>query len=258
MKQFSIFFLLLMSPIFAWCNDGDLFTAKSQEGVMITYKIISEQEKTACVGDDNNPAIDVNTQGIVSIPQNANGYKIVKIGRRAFMGCKYISSVLFHDGIKNIDAHAFSECSNLQIVNIPYGINKIENCVFKECDNLQSVVIPATVKDFGICIFLSDHNLKSVTSYIINPSPLHPSVFSTFPYLDWDSNDIIVLDPELRNEATLYVPKGCKEKYEQTQGWNIFHDIVEMEYFPYDLDGDGKLTLNDITMLINIYLEKSE
>ena len=27
---------------------------------------------------------------------------------------------------------------------------------------------------------------------------------------------------------------------------------------PYDLDGDGKLTLNDITMLINIYLEKSE
>ena len=27
---------------------------------------------------------------------------------------------------------------------------------------------------------------------------------------------------------------------------------------PYDLDGDGILTLNDITMLINIYLEKSE
>ena len=31
--------------------------------------------------------------------------------------------------------------------------------------------------------------------------------------------------------ATLYVPKGCKEKYQNTEGWNLFTNIVEENYF---------------------------
>jgi len=254
MKQFSIFFLLIMFPIFAWCNDNNIFTATSSEGVVITFKVISEQEKTASVGDDKNPAIDINTQGMVSIPQNVNGYKIVEIGRKAFWRCQEIISIKLPESIKFIGDAAFDRCSNLQTVVIPYGTQKINTHAFSECEKLQSITIPATVTDFGLCIFLYNNNMKSVFSYIVNPTSLHEWTFSTIPVPDIDS-EVTVFDSEPRNEATLYVPKGCKEKYEQTQGWNIFHDIVEMEYSPYDHDGDGVLTLNDITTLINVYLE---
>ncbi|MBR2153790.1 MAG: hypothetical protein IJ901_04145 [Bacteroidaceae bacterium] len=38
----------------------------------------------------------------------------------------------------------------------------------------------------------------------------------------------------------------------------LYQREVPASPIPYDLDGDGVLTLNDITTLINIYLEKSE
>lgn len=33
----------------------------------------------------------------------------------------------------------------------------------------------------------------------------------------------------ISQDAILYVPEGTKEKYQQTEGWDEFKEIVEME-----------------------------
>ena len=53
--------------------------------------------------------------------------------------------------------------------------------------------------------------LSVVVSLIENPFPIE-SVFS----FDWIAKD-----------ATLYVPVGTKEKYQATNGWKEFQNIVE-------------------------------
>ena len=56
-----------------------------------------------------------------------------------------------------------------------------------------------------------DIKLSVVVSLIENPFPIE-SVF----YFDWIAKD-----------ATLYVPVGTKEKYQATNGWKEFQNIVE-------------------------------
>ena len=53
-------------------------------------------------------------------------------------------------------------------------------------------------------------------------------------------------------------PGNCTRLVSCEQNGTILYGETPVKPSSYDLDGDGKLTLNDITMLINIYLEKSE
>ena len=53
-------------------------------------------------------------------------------------------------------------------------------------------------------------------------------------------------------------PGNCTRLVSCEQNGTILYGETPVKPFPYDLDGDGTLTLNDITTLINIYLEKSE
>ena len=55
--------------------------------------------------------------------------------------------------------------------------------------------------------------------------------------------------------ATLYVPKGTKGKYEATEGWKEFQNIVEMEVeerIKGDVNGDGGVDVADIGRVLTI------
>ena len=58
----------------------------------------------------------------------------------------------------------------------------------------------------------------------------------------------------------LYVPKGSKMAYEEANYWKQFMNIVELEWgnnnTPGDLNGDGKITIADVTKLVNMILGK--
>ena len=58
------------------------------------------------------------------------------------------------------------------------------------------------------------------------------------------------------SKATVYVPIGSKRDYELTNYWNLFSNIVEMnmDETPGDVDGDGKLSIEDVTSLISLLL----
>ena len=218
---------------------GDTFYAQTQEGITLRFGVLDEQEKTAEVSavDINTPAMDSAVKGKVTIPSEVNGYKVTRIGDAAFSDCS-MDSVIISEGVESIGKFAFSGCGNISYVSIPSTIKTLERFAFAIGPSLRSFV-----------------------SYIENPQGvINEDVFDEQISVDSKQRRIPDYEPSWSigtyEDATLYVPKGSIKLYQEDRFWGFFSNIKEQN--PYDLDGDGTLTLNDITTLINIYLEKSE
>ena len=58
-----------------------------------------------------------------------------------------------------------------------------------------------------------------------------------------------------RKNATLYVPKGSKQAYENANYWKEFKEIVEIGVtLPGDLNGDDAVDVTDVVELIDMVL----
>lgn len=111
--------------------------------------------------------------------------------------------------------------------------------------NVTSISIPKSVKYIGHNAFDQCDYMTSVTVYAKTP-PALDSHYHIFPY----SYSL--------NKMTLYVPYGTKAKYENANEWKRFKNIVEMEqqsYIEGDANGDGKVTVTDIAVVVNQILQ---
>lgn len=108
-------------------NLGHTITAKTTEGIDMTFKVTSTSPKTCEVYKN---AISKSTIGKVTIPSEVNGYKVTNIGYMAF-----------------------NDCSNLSNVTIPSSITSIEDCAFEGCSGLTSISIPQSVTCIGYSVF---------------------------------------------------------------------------------------------------------
>ena len=132
-------------------QDGDLFVGKSQEGIEIEFKVLSVANKTAQVGngdDDFNSSkgrsIDKSYEGILTIPEEINGYKVVQIGTNAFGDCS-ITSVTIPNGVRTIMERAFSGCKYLSRVVFPESLITIERDAFYGT-RLSIIRIPESIE----------------------------------------------------------------------------------------------------------------
>ena len=189
-------------------KDGDFFVAKTQEGVDMSFQIISAADKTCqVIGQEYNginssgmpiyPAINENVSGIITIPSEVNGYKVIKIGKTAF------------------------GCCSLTSIEIPNTIESIGEEAFSYCHSLISMIIPNSIKHFDYYVVYGCDKLKSVVSYIQEPHDIDWKVF----WSEW----------EVFTSATLYVPKGTKSTYLSKKGWGLFgNNIVEFDPSTFD------------------------
>lgn len=90
---------LMPLPIFAAI--GDTFTARTEESVLVTYYVTSETKKEVQVGFESGttPAISKTQKGIVTIPEEVNGYRVSAIGQHAFYNCTKITEVVLPESI---------------------------------------------------------------------------------------------------------------------------------------------------------------
>ena len=136
---------------------------------------------------------------------------VVFIGESAFFQAG-ITELTIPNSVTNIFSDAFNYCDGLKKVSLGSSVEVINDNAFHFCTDLISINLPASVKSIGAEAFYGCVSLAEVVSNISEPFPIRNKTF----------------DPTEWNSATLYVPVGTKAKYEATEGWNVFQDIVEM------------------------------
>lgn len=70
-----------------------------------------------------------------------------------FLGCDYLKTVTFSDGLKAIGENAFSGCWSLKSVKIPESVEKIGEKAFYNCLSIEKITIPAGVTMIGSSAF---------------------------------------------------------------------------------------------------------
>ncbi|MBO5594253.1 MAG: leucine-rich repeat domain-containing protein [Prevotella sp.] len=144
---------------------ANVFTATTIEGVEMTFKVISEEDKTCQVGvgTNENRAVDKNVSGTLTIPEKANGYTVISIGSYAFRECKNLTNVVLPVGITSIGNRSFSNCTGLQYINFPEGLKSIGESCFHTCSSFREINIPASLTSIGYVAFASCGSVTSIS-----------------------------------------------------------------------------------------------
>jgi len=135
-------------------------------------------------------------------------------------GCK---NTVIPSSVTSIEKSAFRSCEDMTSIAIPNSVTSIGSDAFGFCTKLKTITIPESVTSIGDGAFYACSALKEVRSLISKPFAINDNVFTVFAE---NGND------EKFTSATLYVPKGTKALYQQTDGWKNFQNIVEMEDGP--------------------------
>lgn len=151
----------------------------------------------------------------VTIP---NG--VTTISSSLFAYCYALTCVTIPNGVTNIGESAFSGCYGLETIELPDQLKDIKKAAFKGCRKLKSLIIPATVKYIYSEAFSGCNALESIKVLPETPPFLYDNSFSNY-------------------SVPLIVPDGCKEAYQNAQGWKNFTNISDNKYqLIYLVDGE--------------------
>ena len=117
------------------------------------------------------------------------GNSVTTIGGNAFLGCKGLTGVTIPNSVTTIGDYAFYDCTGLIGVTIPNSVTMIGYSAFEGCTDLTTIYSMNTVP------------------------PTYKSGFGNKCYLN----------------ATLYVPTGSLEAYQETEPWKNFWTITEFD-----------------------------
>lgn len=159
--------------------------------------------------------------------------KVLSIGEKAFSLCPCITEIKIPDSVLSIGNSAFEGCNLLSLLTIGKNVETIGDDAFAICPLSESIVIPDETVSIGSGAFSFSENLKTVT--------IPDSVtFIGESALDFCGNQITV-----RGYGYSYA-----EEYTKINGIK-FVSIGEVSQKMGDVNGDGKVDVNDLLPVIN-------
>ena len=169
---------------------------------------------------NNNPKYDSRDNCNAIIETSAN---------KLIAGCP---KTVIPNSVTSIGAYAFQGCCEFTSIIVPNSVSSIGDFAFDGCSGLTSIIIPNSVTSIGDYAFVNCSSLSEVNSNIEIPFAISTGTFSG-----------------IQKNATLYVPKGTKSKYQAFSGWTSnFKEIVESGVSQYSLSinssGNGSVTYN--------------
>ena len=168
--------------------------------------------------------------GDVVIPEQVSyegrDYTVTEIIPFAFYSCRYLTSVVIPNTVTTIGNYAFEMwfASDLTKVDIGSSVETIGLNAFYRCNNIQQVICRA-----------------SVPPTLSQEQSNYGECFTCY------------------NSATLFVPLESLESYQADADWGRFSRIVPfMGAGPGDVNGDGRLSISDVTGIIDQLLSSDE
>lgn len=134
-------------------DHGELFGFAEKPTVVqkvsknVTYRVLDTKKKTAAVvgvgGKKGKKVTSVTIAKTVKI--NGVTYKVTKIGKNAFKGCKYLKKITIGSNVKKIEKGAFANCRKLASINMKKanGITSIGSKAFSRINSKAKVSVPS-------------------------------------------------------------------------------------------------------------------
>ena len=118
---------------------------------------------------------------VANIPATYEGKPVTRILDGAFKDKTKITKVVFPrtllpSSLRRIGRRAFVGLRYIKNINIPEGVETIGDTAFSNCVNLENISFPSTLKDLGSNLFQSDKLITSVykgIEYLGNSSNQH-------------------------------------------------------------------------------------
>ena len=155
---------------------------------------------------------------------------VIIIGKYAFMNCYSLASINIPNSVKSIYNSAFNSCRGLKKATIGNSVRKIYDNAFYNCSSLKDIIIGNSVTEIGLNTFNGCDSLTRVTCLAETPPYASENSFSNY------------------ETATLYVPVSSLYLYQTLYPWSLFYRIQPLSQG--DVDGDGRVNIDDITELI--------
>ncbi|WP_366944475.1 leucine-rich repeat protein [uncultured Barnesiella sp.] len=159
----------------------------------------------------------MNCTGLTSVIWNARNCSIENVSSYMFANDSGITDFIFGDKVGRIPDKLCAGLSGLTSITIPDSVTSIGESAFWGCSGMSSVTIGKSVTSIGESAFAGCNRLGSVTIHAETPPEIWLNTFDDYG-------------------VSLYVPVGCKSKYQAAEYWRNFIDIQEMEVARYTVE----------------------
>ena len=151
-----------------------------------------------------------------------------------------LTKVTIPNSTTTIGQHAFENCKRMTEFVTGTGLTTVDQYVLAGCSALRRVELGANVSQINANSFNGCSKIKTLRVRRSTPPSTAGGVFNDLD--KWS--------------CTLYVPKGTVDTYKNAYEWKTFFFISDDETEPSDGDvnGDGKINVSDVSVLISMIL----
>ena len=189
----------------------------------------------------------------------------------------YSGDVVVSNGINTIDDYAFAYCPDMTSIEIPFTVSAIGEHAFEQCTGLEKVNVEdltywCTIQfadEWSNPLMYAGHLFygeEEIKDLVLSCETIMPYAFAGC--IGFSSVKCLYNEPPvasidafygLYDQTTLFVPNEGLEEYRAHEEWGRFTHIVPyIGAGPGDIDGDGRVSIGDVTTIISDLLQGGE